>query len=63
MSLREGAKDGSLRSEDDPIRTAVAIFGAVTISGLSHLVGGGGVPVDDVVARLVGLVLEGLDPR
>ena len=61
--LREGAQDGSLRGVDDPISAAVAIFGAVTISGLSHLVLGGEVPVAGVVARIAGLLLEGLDPR
>ncbi|MFZ6003234.1 MAG: TetR/AcrR family transcriptional regulator [Actinomycetota bacterium] len=62
--LREGEADGSLRRLTDPTATAVAIFGAVTVSGLSHLVvGGGGVSVSDVVARLEALLLEGLDPR
>lgn len=61
--LREGATDGSLRTVDDPTATAVAIFGAVTISGVSHLVIGGGLPVGDVTARLAALLLEGLDPR
>ena len=61
--LHEGAEEGSLRAVDDPTAAAVAIFGAVTISGLSHLVLAGGVPVPQVVRQLTGLLLGGLDPR
>jgi AcrR family transcriptional regulator len=61
--LREGAQEGSLRAVDDPTAAAVAIFGAVTISGLSHLVLAGGVPVPQVVRELTDLLLGGLDPR
>jgi TetR/AcrR family transcriptional regulator len=61
--LREGAAEGSLRTVDDPLATAVAIFGAVTISGLSHLVLAGGIAVDQVANRLTELLLVGLDPR
>lgn len=61
--LREGAEEQSLRALADPTTAAVAIFGAVTISGLSHLVLGGGVPVRQVVAQLSDLLLAGLDPR
>ena len=61
--LREGAEDGSLRGVSDPLAVAVAIFGAVTISGLSHLVLVGGVQVERVVGQLTDLLLGGLDPR
>ena len=37
--LREGGTDGSLRHLDDPAGAASAIFGAVTLSALDHLVG------------------------
>lgn len=59
--LREGATEGSLRDVDDPFAIAVAIFGAVTITGLAHLVLAGGIAVDEVVARLTELLLVGLD--
>jgi AcrR family transcriptional regulator len=61
--LREGAEERSLRAVADPTAAAVAIFGAVTISGLSHLVLAGGVPVQQVVAQLTDLLLGGLEPR
>ncbi len=61
--LHEGAADGSLRSVPDPAAAAVAIFGAVTISGLSHLVLRGGLQVGQVVGQLTDLLLGGLDPR
>jgi AcrR family transcriptional regulator len=61
--LREGAAEGSLRAVDNPTAAAVAIFGAVTISGLSHLVLGGGLPVSEVVGQLTDLLLRGLDAR
>ena len=61
--LREGAQDGSLRAVADPVAAAVAIFGAVTISGLSHLVLARGVPVGQVVGLLTDLLMGGLEPR
>lgn len=61
--LRDGAADGSLRTVDDPLATSVAIFGAIVISGLSHLVIGAGLPVREVVERLTELLFVGLDPR
>ena len=61
--LREGAEEGSLRAVDNPTAAAVAVFGAVTISGLSHLVLGGGVPVPEVVGELTDVLFTGLDPR
>jgi len=61
--LRAGAEDGSLRAVPDPLAVAVAIFGAVTISGLSHLVLLGGVQVEQVMSQLTDLLLAGLDPR
>ncbi len=61
--LREGAADGSLRPVADPLAASVAIFGAVIISGLSHLVIAGGLPVPQVVEQLTDLLLVGLDPR
>jgi AcrR family transcriptional regulator len=61
--LREGAEEGSLRAVDNPTAAAVAIFGAVTMSGLSHLVLGATVPVAEVVGQLMELLLGGLDPR
>jgi AcrR family transcriptional regulator len=36
--LRDGQADGSLRFLDDPAGAATAVFGAVTMSGLAHLV-------------------------
>jgi AcrR family transcriptional regulator len=61
--LREGAADGSLRPVTDPLAVSVAVFGAVIISGLSHLVLAGGLPVRQVVEQLTDLLLVGLDPR
>jgi AcrR family transcriptional regulator len=61
--LREGAEEGSLRAIADPTSAAVAIFGAVTISGLSHLVLAGDVPVREAASQLTDLLLCGLDAR
>ncbi len=61
--LREGIEERSVRAVEDPAAAAVAIFGAVTISGLSHLVLGEGIPVHQVAAQLSDLMLRGLEPR
>jgi hypothetical protein len=61
--LEEGGRDGSLRVVDDPASTSVAIFGAVTISGLSYLVAGAGLSTEQTASQLLGLLLDGLRPR
>lgn len=59
--LAEGAQDGSLREVDDAATTAVAVFGAVTVSALSFLVSG--LPVEQLAGNIVTLLVEGLGPR
>jgi AcrR family transcriptional regulator len=64
--LADGAADGSLRSVDVETATS-AVFGAVTLGGLHHVVANPGVvPAFDAEAvadRVLDLVLEGLGSR
>lgn len=64
--LVEGAIDGSLAEVSIENATAV-VYGAVTLTGLHHVVAGDdNVPafdVDDVADDVVGLVMSGLEPR
>lgn len=61
--LVEGAADGTLLEQAHPKEVAMAIFGAVTISALSHLLTNQ--PLDEPrIARAINdLVLNGLRPR
>jgi AcrR family transcriptional regulator len=58
--LSEGAADRSLRAVPDPARTASAIFGAVTITGLLALIADGELDEPAVGAAVSALVLDGL---
>ncbi|GAC1323933.1 MAG: hypothetical protein NVSMB13_04570 [Mycobacteriales bacterium] len=58
--LTEGAADGSLTSVTDPDAAALVIFGAVTVTGLSKLVSGETLAVDDAAGAVVGVLLDGL---
>lgn len=57
--LAEGAADGSLRRVDDDAEAAMALFGAVTITGLHYLVAGNEIPAA-AAKRLTTLVVDGL---
>ena len=64
--LVEGAADGSLAEVSIENATAV-IYGAVTLTGLRHVVAGDGqtpaFDVDEVAGDVVGLVMNGLGAR
>lgn len=64
--LADGAADGSLRSVDVETATS-AVFGAVTFSGLHHVVANPGVvpgfDAEAVADRVIDLLLVGLGPR
>lgn len=57
--LAEGASDGSLQKVENTTDAVMAIFGAVTITGLQYLVLGDAIP-DDVAPRVARLLLHGL---
>ena len=57
--LAEGVEDGSLRAVPARRVTAMAIFGAVTVSGLAHLMAGEALPVD-LADQVVSLLLDGV---
>lgn len=61
--LADGARDGSLAPNGDPATAAAALFGAVTISGLSRLIAGGPLDPDTATEAVVAVVLDGLSPR
>lgn len=61
--LAEGAADGSLRRVDDAAEAAMAVFGAVTVTGLHYLVSGDHIPADAAAKRLSALLVDGLAPR
>lgn len=61
--LREGALDGSLADVADVDAAALMIFGAVTVTGLSHLIAGGSIGVDAATDALVTVLLDGLRGR
>lgn len=61
--LREGAADGSLRKADNPETTAAAIFGAVTIAGLAHLVRPATPDRTSTANIVVDILLHGLTAR
>lgn len=58
--LREGATDGSLAAVADVDAAALVIFGAVTVTGLSHLVGGDSIAVEAASHALATVLLDGL---
>jgi hypothetical protein len=61
--LRQGAEDGSLARVDDVDAAALMVFGAVTVTGLSHLIAGGTIGVDKATGALVAVLLDGLGAR
>lgn len=61
--LREGTADRSLAAVADVDAAALMVFGAVTVTGLSHLIVGDGIAVDAAAAALVAVLLEGLRGR
>jgi TetR/AcrR family transcriptional regulator len=61
--LREGEADRSLAGVADADAAALMIFGAVTVTGLSHLVAGAAVDVDDASQALIAVLLDGLGGR
>jgi AcrR family transcriptional regulator len=58
--LVEGQRDGSLRTVRSPETALSALFGAVTIAGLHHLMADGHPSLDKVAADLCDLLLGGL---
>ena len=58
--LAEGAADGSLRPVEDAVVVAGVIFGAVTITGLHHLVSGTPIDADRLARQLADVLLQGL---
>jgi AcrR family transcriptional regulator len=58
--LSEGAEDGSLRPVDDSFATALSIFGAVTVAGLSNAVLGTAPDAKEVADDIFDLFLQGL---
>ncbi len=58
--LAEGAADGSLRKVQDPVATSMAIFGAVTITGLHYLIRGTPLDPKQAAKHLTGVLLDGL---
>ncbi len=58
--LREGEEDGSLRHLGDPAGAASAIFGAVTLSALDHLVGHDNPDPHAVASATLDVLLNGL---
>ncbi|CAB4895776.1 MAG: TetR family transcriptional regulator [Actinobacteria bacterium] len=58
--LREGADDGSLAAVVDVDAAALVIFGAVTVTGLSQLVDGDSIAVDQASQALAKVLLDGL---
>ena len=59
--LDAGERDGSMQASDHEM-TASAIFGAVTMVGLHHVVVGQPVDPPAMAARLDHLILRGLAP-
>ncbi len=59
--LRDGLDDGTLRPID-PGATAAAVYGALTLGGLSYLVRGHAIP-SDFVDSIAALVFDGITPR
>ena len=57
--LAEGTADGSLRAVEDAADAVMAIFGAVTITGLHHLVRGDDIP-EGAAAGVTALLMHGL---
>jgi AcrR family transcriptional regulator len=57
--LAEGTADGSLRAVEDTADAVMAIFGAVTITGLHHLVRGDDIP-EGAAAGVTALLMHGL---
>jgi len=60
--LVEGALDGSLRRLDPEV-TASAVYGAVTITGVRYVLGGGALTADEIADRVLSLILDGIAPR
>lgn len=60
--LDEGVHDGSLRATEDPATTAMALFGAVTMSALSYLATGRSLSPEGLSPSILAVVLDGLRP-
>lgn len=58
----EGASDGTLRATIDPATASSVLFGAVTVTGLTHLIDRDGAPAAQVAENVLGMVLTGLGP-
>ena len=61
--LAEGAADGSLRKVQDPAATSMAIFGAVTVTGLHYSIRGAAFDPKQAAKHLTGVLLDGLAQR
>lgn len=61
--LRQGAQDGSLTAEPEPLTAAVAVFGAVTVVGLSALALGKDADQQGTTRAVKRVVMSGLLPR
>jgi TetR/AcrR family transcriptional regulator len=60
-ALRDGAADGSIRVADLNV-AAAAVYGAVLVSGMQHVLGSGRRSVDSRANALLDLIFNGLDP-
>lgn len=61
--LRAGAADGSLVNVTDTRASAVAIFGAVTITALTYLIAGPPLDEDRLADAITDVLFLGLQPR
>lgn len=61
--LKEGAQDGSLVEQTQPTAAAMALFGAVAVTGLSQLATGRPLEVAPLAETIRSTVLDGLRPR
>lgn len=60
--LEEGVRDRSLRATDDPVTTAMVLFGAVTMSALAYLATGRAMSPEGLSPSILSVVLDGLRP-
>ncbi|WP_183097310.1 TetR/AcrR family transcriptional regulator [Nocardioides pelophilus] len=60
--LEEGVRDGSLRATEDPVTTAMVLFGAVTMSALSYLATDRPLSPESLSPSILTVVLDGLLP-
>lgn len=57
--LNQGREDGSLRPVSDPATTAITIFGAVTMAGVTASMQSD-IPSEDFASTVLGVLLNGL---